>query len=118
MKILIIDDDDFVRQSLSELLKSWRFEIAEAANSKEAFQQIKNNDFSGMLLDIRLGESNGLDILKTMRKKNINIPVIVMTGYAGEYDKDQFFDLDAVAFLTKPIQPATLKETLKVYVNT
>jgi DNA-binding NtrC family response regulator len=111
-RVLIVDDNHIVLESLVNLLESWNFETAQAMNIEEALKEVKNNSFSAVLLDIKLGDENGLDLLKSIRALNIKIPVIVMTAYPHDYDWNNFFDLDAVAFLVKPILPANLKNVL------
>jgi CheY-like chemotaxis protein len=116
-RILIVDDDQFVLNSLGSLLKSWQFEIAQATNGTEAFQRLEKDKLSAILLDIKLGDEDGLELLKQIRKTNKAIPVIVMTAYSKEYNRNHFFDQNAVAFLNKPILPSTLKEVLETYIT-
>lgn len=116
-KILLVDDDQFVRDSLTELLKSWNYEISEAANGEDALQRVNEDGISAILLDIKLGDTDGLSVLKAIRNLNINVPVIVMTAYPGEYNRNQFFDEQAVAFLTKPVKPSDLKVILETLLN-
>jgi len=52
----------------------------------------------GIILDIKLGEESGLELLKRMRAAKIATPVIVVTAYAEEYSRKEFFDLGAIAF--------------------
>jgi DNA-binding NtrC family response regulator len=116
-KILVVDDDDFVRQSLTELLKLWKFEVAEAANIVEALKHIKDNHIAAILLDIKLGNESGLDLLMNIRAQKSNIPVIVMTAYPNDYNPNHFFSENAMAFLTKPIKIDRLKEVLITCLN-
>jgi len=111
-RILVVDDDQFVRRSIADLLKAWDYEPMEASNPIEGFACANEEDLSGILLDIRLGEKNGLDLLKRMRAAEIETPVIVITAYPDEYNRNRFFDLGAVAFLGKPVNPMKLKEIL------
>ncbi|MFH0889077.1 MAG: response regulator [Planctomycetota bacterium] len=116
-KLLLIGEDLFVLQSLSELLKSWKFETIQTDNSEEAFQQIKQSKISCVLLDIGLSDEDGLELFKSIKTLDSSIQVIVMTAYPKDYNKNHFFSQNAVAFLIKPIQHSELKRLLEVYTN-
>lgn len=113
-KILVIDDDQFVLESLGELLRSWGYEVIQSSNSKEGLSHTQENKLMTIILDIKLGDENGLDVLKMMRTSGVKTPVIVITAYPSEYTSNKFFDLEAVAFLRKPVQPANLSEILRM----
>ncbi|MEK7450084.1 MAG: response regulator [Planctomycetota bacterium] len=113
-RVLIIDDDQFVRQSLAELLQSWNLEVTQADGKENGLKQLKQNQVSLIMLDIKLGDSNGLDVLKSIRASGVNVPVMIMTGYPDEYNRNHFFDEKAIAYISKPIKPDNLKEILKM----
>jgi DNA-binding NtrC family response regulator len=80
--ILIIDDDDDFIDEISFLLDS-DYEITKANNSKEAMEIIKKNKPDLLLLDLMLGDENGLDLLKEIKNSVSDLPVIMITEYAS-----------------------------------
>ncbi|MEK6655979.1 MAG: response regulator, partial [Nitrospirota bacterium] len=83
-KILIVDDEKGIRDSVSALLKKSGFEVDNAASGEECFEKIKNNIPHLILLDYKLDEENGLDILRRISDKWEEIAVIMLTGAGAE----------------------------------
>lgn len=82
--LLIIEDDNLLRASLSQSLRSLNFRIvAEAANAKSVFEQIENKDFDVAIIDIDLGVgANGIDIAKKLRTQKPRIGIIFLTSFS------------------------------------
>ena len=83
-KILIVDDEKGIRDSVSALLKKSGFEVDNAVSGEECFEKIKNNMPHLILLDYKLDEENGLDILRRISDKWEEIAVIMLTGAGAE----------------------------------
>jgi len=62
-----------VRQSLAGLLEKWDYEVSQATNCNEAFECLEKEDISAALLDIRLGDENGFDVLKKIKESGKHI---------------------------------------------
>lgn len=112
-KILIIDDDNLVNISLKKALIRLNFDVESCLNANEAFDFINSYEPDVILLDIYLTSTNGIDLLKKMREKGINTPVIMITGYADVNIAVQAIKAGAQDFLLKPLD----LEQLKVVVN-
>lgn len=80
-KILIIDDEAPVRDLLEDLLKKEDCVTAACASGMEALELLKKEAFDVVLLDIKLAEMSGLDLLKDIRQKYANLPVVMITGF-------------------------------------
>ena len=117
-RILVTDDSELVRMSLGVLLEKWGYDVSQAANCSEAFECLKKEDISAVLLDIRLGDENGFDVLKGIKESGKNIPVVVMTAFDKDYNQNHFFDQGAIAFLIKPIKVTDLKDILATCIKT
>lgn len=116
-KVLIIEDDKFVRDSLAELLKTWGFETTWADNEQDALKEIVKGDYALITLDMKLGNTSGLEILKSIRKTNRNMPVIIITAYENE-EKTRSAIKEGISYLLpKPISPLALKHIIKEIIN-
>ena len=79
-RILICDDEEGVRESLNLILED-SCSLDFASTGSEAIEKIKNSDFDGVLLDIKMPTKDGLETLEEIRKINPEIKVIIVTGY-------------------------------------
>ena len=103
-KILAIDDDQAVLNYLKiMLLQTGAYEVSTLVNSSRAFQELKNNNYDLLLLDMDMPEISGLDILKHIKEKHINIETIVLTGVEDVELAVSAMKLGAFDYLTKPV---------------
>ncbi len=110
--VVIIDDDPEFRKSLGEILREWDFSVTEIT-APVSF--MKNLEPVGqvVLLDMNLGDISGLDVLKEIRAKHPELPVILMTGYREEMSGfiENCLKISAFTCLYKPFR---IEELLKV----
>lgn len=66
-----------------------------------------------ILLDIKMQDTNGLDVLQQIRQKNLEVPVLIMTGYSSLSIALQAIEKGATGYITKPVQIPRLKETIQ-----
>ncbi|MFH1413783.1 MAG: response regulator [Candidatus Omnitrophota bacterium] len=85
-KVLVVDDEDAVRDLFVELLKKEKCLTEEASNGEDALALIEKEAFNIILLDIKLPGISGLDVLKKIRGTKPDLPVIMITGFA--YDDE------------------------------
>ena len=78
MKILVVEDDQFIREGISEYLSEFGYEIIQAKDGQEALINFNNNDINLVILDIQIPFLNGLEVLKEIRKKS-KLPVLMLT---------------------------------------
>ncbi len=103
-KILAIDDDQAVLNYLNiMLLQTGTYQVATLANSARAFHELKANNHDLLLLDMDMPEVSGLDILKFIKEKNIDIETIVLTGVEDGELAGSAMTLGAFDYLTKPV---------------
>ncbi|MBT5186279.1 MAG: response regulator transcription factor [Kordiimonadaceae bacterium] len=110
--ILIVDDDDEIRDVVSTLLELNGFNFIEAVNAEEMYQKIEYHDVSLILLDIGLPKNDGFTALKKIRK-NYDIPVVLLTGKGDVIDKVVGLELGADDYITKPFHSHELIARLK-----
>jgi two-component system, NtrC family, response regulator AtoC len=111
-KILIIDDDDLVSASLKKVLTKLNYNVLTCLNAKDAETTVNSFQPDIILLDIYLTTHNGIDILRSLKKKNVTVPVIMITGYADVKMAVTAIKAGAFDFLLKPIDLEYLKFVL------
>ena len=115
LKILIVDDDAGICQSLSDLLEEERCEIETACSGVVAMECLKNRPFDLVLSDVVMPDMDGYQLYQAVKKEYPELPVILMTAF--NYDKDHVIKrsclqgLQGVIF-KKPVNPVVLKKVL------
>ena len=110
-RVLIVDDEENIALVLKELLISKGYEVQAVFRGKEAMEQLVRDKFDLILLDIRIPDINGLEILKEAKRKHPDIKTIVLSGFLEEY-KEEIEKIGCDAFLTKPFSIKTLIKVL------
>lgn len=99
--ILIVNDDDAVRGILLDLLSD-RYECNTASTAEEAFQYLEIENYDAVLTDVAMPGLTGVEIMKRIRLKDLDTPVILISGKNDEQDSVALTKLGAFAFLHKP----------------
>lgn len=102
-KLLIIDDDTLVRQSIATYLQDSGFEVSEAASGAEGLRSIQTNPPELIITDLRMPDIDGLNVLQQLHEQNPDLPVIVISGAGVMTDVVAALRLGARDFLIKPI---------------
>jgi FixJ family two-component response regulator len=100
----IVDDDEAVRDSLGDLLRSMDYQVALYASASEFLDVALPDAPACLVLDIRLPGTSGLELQEYLRRVNIRLPVILMTGFGDIAMSVKGMKAGAVDFLTKPIR--------------
>jgi PAS domain S-box-containing protein len=116
-KLLIIEDDVISKEFLLELLSETGIKIETASNAHEAMEKIENEIFNLILLDIRLPDLNGYELAKLIRAKQPSVPIIAQTAFAMEDDKLKCLRAGCNDYITKPIDPDLIFETIEKYLS-
>ena len=106
--ILVVDDDEMVRDSLRALLESWNFTVADFTSGQDFLARRHGTDGACVLLDIHMPGMTGVDLLKILRERGDSIPVILITGRTDASIQAQAKAFGAAALLDKPIAAARL----------
>ena len=109
-KILVVDDEESIRDMLRVALQLAGFEFLEAADVDEAWEIVRKESPDLVLLDWMLPGGSGVDLLRKLRKKDrtVNLPVIMLTAKSHEDNIVQGFDVGADDYVTKPFAPREL----------
>jgi DNA-binding response OmpR family regulator len=107
-KVLFVDDDIDLADTSREILSINGFKTDTAYTGKQALEKIIHNDYDLVILDIKLPELSGFDILKTIRGSNNKVRVVLITGHAEFQNAIDSLDLEVSEILMKPISPSEL----------
>ena len=102
-RILLVEDEKLIRWSIRERLKEEGFQVAEAETGAAAFRTLEEEDTDLLLLDYRLPDTTGLQILERVRGEMPEISVVMMTAYGTVESAVQAMKLGAFDYLTKPV---------------
>ena len=114
-RVLIVEDDENIRQLLKLTLASFNYELVDFENGKDAYDYLQNNKVDLAILDLMLPGMNGYDILKFIRSKATlkDLPVIILSAKDKELDKIMGLDLGADDYLTKPFSVLELAARIR-----
>jgi len=110
-RVLIVDDERSVRHSYARWLDEAGFEVAEASGGAEALQRIESEQIDVVLTDVSMPEMDGLALLRRMRARSLNLPVILMLDTQNNRTAIQAAELGALQSLVKPVDSKELEET-------
>lgn len=112
--ILVVDDEEDIRQALKIIFDTEGYRSFFASNGKEAIKIIQKNEIDLMLLDLRLPDSNGLEVLKTAKTIDPSVTVIIMTGYADVETAVEAMKNGAYDYLKKPLKSDAIKLVIRL----
>lgn len=117
-KVLVVDDQFGIRVLLQEVLQREGYEIFQAPNGQTALEIVQREDPDLILLDMKIPGMDGLEILRNIRKLEIDTKVIMMTAY-GELDLiHEAMEMGAIAHFTKPFDIDELRKAVKEQLET
>ena len=103
-RVLIVDDEETILQSLEILLDTEGHEIAKFRDSQKAAEAIRAEKFDLMVTDIRMTPLDGVDLMKLAKQLQPQMGLVVVTAYVSEKTMQQSFDLGCVAYIKKPFK--------------
>lgn len=113
-QVLIVDDEEEIRNMLMKCLPREGISGIPCTNGKEALESIKKQDIDLVILDIMMADMDGFEVLRQIREKDKEIPVIFLSARQEEYDKVLGLGLGADDYVTKPFSPGELMARVKV----
>ncbi len=112
-RIMIVDDEKSIRVMLKRVLSDKQFEIDEAADGREALEKIKQEKYSAILLDLRMPEVNGIEVIEKLKEQDIDTPIVMMSAYGTVPEAVEAMKLGALDYLVKPFDLDELKLILE-----
>lgn len=107
-KVLIVDDEEYIRKLIKKSLIHENCLFTEAASGQSALANLKDESFDLIILDVMLGDYDGFELIKDIKNLGINTPIILVSGRSEDYDKILGLGLGADNYITKPFSPAVL----------
>ena len=110
-KILVVDDDQAICSLLSNLVKAEGFKSLQGLDGKTALEIVRSESPDAMLLDMKLPDMNGMEVLRQAKEIDSNLPVIVITGYSDTQGAIDAMKAGAFDYIGKPFE---IKDVLRV----
>ena len=117
LKVLLVDDEEIIRSTVSRLLKTSGFTVVLASNGLEGVEAYQVDHFDLVILDMLMPVMNGLEALKLMKAHRPDVPVIIHSGYARDDDLEQLSRLGVSQVLTKPSRHSDLLKAINLVLD-
>ena len=111
--VLVVDDDPDVRFTVSSILEEAGFEVDTAAHGREGLERLAARAYEAVVSDIRMPDMDGLQLLRQLRERDLDLPVVLMTGGPGIETAIQAVEYGAYRYLLKPVSAEDLVATLE-----
>jgi EAL domain-containing protein (putative c-di-GMP-specific phosphodiesterase class I) len=111
--VLIVDDEPFLRETYAQILSRVGYRVSQAANGLEAIAALDAGPFDAILSDITMPGLNGIEMLRAVRERDLDVPVIMNTGDPSVETAAQAMEYGALRYLVKPVGRQVLLDTLR-----
>ena len=112
-RILLVDDETNVRTVFSDVLRKESYIVKGVKDGPEAIKAIDEDNFDLALVDLRMPCMDGIEVLKNIKKRKPQIPVIIYTGYGSITTAVEAMRKGATDYLNKPFSPEDLKSSIR-----
>lgn len=113
-RVLVVDDSAGVRQLLAATLTGAGFEVEVASNAREAMTAVTGDGFAAMVVDYSMPRSNGVELVRSMRSADVDIPIVMVSGVATAEEKEAAWAVGVDAYLDKfDLRQGVLTKTLR-----
>lgn len=112
-RILIVDDEEIMRCSLSDWLKDEGYDAIAVENGHKALEILRQEDFDVAIVDLKMPEMDGITLLKKINESNFKIPVIIITAYATIDSAVMAMKQGAADYIVKPFNPEEISLVIK-----
>ena len=113
IKVLLVDDEKGYINVLSNRLFKRSIKATKAFSGTQALQILRKNDFDVVVLDLKMEDMDGIEVLKIMKKMAPEVPVIFLTGHGSQEAAREGIAFGAFDYLTKPCELSQLIEKIK-----
>jgi len=115
-KVLVIEDEEGIREVVSEALHLYGHEVAVCPSGSAALKRLREERFDLVITDLVLPGCDGFEVLKYINEHGINTPVIVLSGYLAGDAKEKALSLGATQYLQKPVSVKELIDIVRRFV--
>jgi DNA-binding NtrC family response regulator len=109
-KVLVVDDDRRIRESVARNIKSWGFNVEQASDGQEALQKLETFEPHLLVTDLMMPRMDGFDLLRALKARGSDLPIIVLSAFGNiEIATQTVHELGAFWFLDKPVRLSALR---------
>ena len=116
-QVLIVDDDEAVLTMLYKVIRSNGIDADTASNGMKALELVSQKTYDLILLDVNMHGMDGFEVIQEIRRRKINVPIIVVSGRKEDYDMLYGLDIGADDYVTKPFNPVVLGAKVKALIR-
>jgi DNA-binding response OmpR family regulator len=113
LKVLLVDDEVSYTAVLAKRLAKRNISVTSAPSGAEAIQTLRNGSFDAAVLDLKMEDMDGIEVLKIFKMMDPTLPVIMLTGHGSETAARQGIEFGASDYLTKPCDLMELVEKIR-----
>lgn len=111
-RLLIIDDEDIVLKSCQRILRDSGYRIDTASNGEDGLSMLDRDDYDLVVTDLMMPGMSGMDVLKTIKEKKIDVTVVIFTGYATAETAREALKTGAFDYIPKPFTPEEFRDVI------
>ena len=111
--ILVIDDEKHICDCCERIFSNAGYRVDTDMSGINGFRQALKNPYDAIVLDLKLKESDGMQLLYEIRKKKPDVPAVIITGYPSEETKQKSTTLGVTNYITKPFEPSEILESIQ-----
>ena len=113
IKVLLVDDEKSFVEVLFKRLSKRNIDVTKAFSGTEGIQALRSEDFDVAILDLKMEDLDGLEVLKIFKKMYAKMEVIILTGHESEQTAQEGLKYGAFAYMTKPCDFEKLIDTIR-----
>jgi CheY-like chemotaxis protein len=114
-KVLIVDDNEHLRNIFRTVLQSAGYQVVQAASGCEAIEKARSSGANLVIMDIDLPDMTGLDAMRAIRKDNSQLPIIGLSAFFAREWKEKALAAGMMDFLEKPVSAEILRSKIEAY---
>jgi len=111
-KVLLVDDEVDFLETLSERMRVRDMDVTTSASPLDAIKKVQEKDYDAIIMDLKMPQMDGLQLLKVLKEKNPDLQIILLTGHATVAKGIEAMKLGATDFLEKPVDLEVLTEKI------
>ena len=112
-RILVVDDEEDVRGTLSDMIEGLDYQVVVAENGNEALERIKTEKIDLIITDLSMPKMNGLELIVNSKQINPNIPIAVISAFGNVENTTDALTRGAFSFIAKPFKISQIKELIR-----
>lgn len=110
--VLVVDDEQFIRTTLAQILERNGYEVREAVDGKDALTKLSEHSADFVITDIKMPNVDGMELLVEIKKKYPGVGVAMITGFSGSYKPEELIANGADHYILKPFKADQIRRAL------